>query len=405
MEFSLTKIGDVSEYLTVGFVGSMSNYFVNDGIPLLRGQNIKPYKLDFTNLKYIPPEIHLKWKKSSLQAGDVVVVRVGYPGTACVIPDGLGDLNAASLVIIRPDSTKMNPYYLCYVLNSPWGKATIQGMLVGSAQQVFNTNTAAELAVPLPPLHTQQKIASILSVYDDLIENNTRRIRILEEMAQSLYREWFVHFRFPGHEKVKLVDSPLGNVPEGWEMKKVGDVVWINPKTKVPKEGKKPFVPMGCLSNDTMLISEVQYRDGNSGSKFKKEDTLFARITPCLENGKTGFVQFLPSGKDVAFGSTEFIVLRSKTLIPEYVYLMARTKEFRNNAIKSMSGATGRQRVQEACFEKFLIAHPDKDTLSKFAENVSPIFQNIYLLDMKNDDLRRMRNLLLPRLISGEILI
>jgi len=248
----------------------------------------------------------------------------------------------------------------------------------------------------------QREIASILSAYDDLIENNTRRIRILEEMAQSLYRDWFVHFRFPGYKKVKMVDSTLGKIPEGWELKKVGDAVWINPSTKVPKEGQKPFVPMGSLSNDTMLINEIQFRDGNSGTKFKNGDTLFARITPCLENGKTGFVQFLTTENDVAFGSTEFIVLRSKTLIPEYVYLISRTKEFRNNAIKSMSGATGRQRVQEACFEKFLIAHPDSATLSKFAENVTPLFQRIYLLNIKNINLCLTRDLLLPKLISGE---
>ena len=171
----------------------------------------------------------------------------------------------------------------------------------------------------------------------------------------------------------------------------------------MPKEGQKPFVPMGSLSNDTMLIGEIQRREGNSGSKFKNGDTLFARITPCLENGKTGFVQFLPSDCAVAFGSTEFIILRSKTLLPEYVYLMARTHEFRNNAIKSMTGATGRQRVQEACFEKFLITCPDSETLSKFAENISPLFQNIYLLNMKNKNLRHTRDLLLPKLISGEI--
>jgi type I restriction enzyme, S subunit len=220
----------------------------------------------------------------------------------------------------------------------------------GASNPTLNRNHVHLLPVYWPPLQTQRKIASILSAYDDLIENNTRRIAILEEMAQSLYREWFVHFRFPGHEKKRFVESELGLISEGWEVVKASYAVEIDPLTKVPKEGDKPFVSMGSLSTNSMLIENVELRTGNSGSKFRNGDTLFARITPCLENGKTGFVQFLLSKSAVAFGSTEFIVLRSKTLCPEYVYLMARSNEFRDNAIKSMTGATGRQRVVDSCY-------------------------------------------------------
>jgi len=260
-----------------------------------------------------------------------------------------------------------------------------------------------KLPIYLPPLPTQQKIAAILSAYDDLIENNTRRIKILEEMAQAIYHEWFVNFRFPGHEGVQMVESELGLVPEGWEIVKIPDAVIINPRIALSKEGIKPFLSMGCLSENTMNVQTIEYREGNSGSKFQNCDTLFARITPCLENGKTVFVQFLPTDSDIAFGSTEFIVLRSKTLTPEFVYLLSRTESFRDNAIKSMSGATGRQRVQEECFKKYLIAHPDMITLNAFDEVIKPIFQSVYTLSLKNTNLRRTRDLLLPKLISGEI--
>jgi type I restriction enzyme S subunit len=97
--------------------------------------------------------------------------------------------------------------------------------LVGSAQQVFNTQTAAELEIPAPSLPVQRRIAGILSAYDELIENSQRRIRILESMARALYREWFVHFRFPGHESVPRVPSPLGEIPKGWEVKKLGEII------------------------------------------------------------------------------------------------------------------------------------------------------------------------------------
>jgi type I restriction enzyme S subunit len=167
--------------------------------------------------------------------------------------------------------------------------------------------------------------------------------------------------------------------------------------------GEKAFVPMGCLSNDSMLITDIESREGNSGAKFQNGDTLFARITPCLENGKTGYVQFLPDANAVAFGSTEFIVLRSASLTPEFVYCLARSDEFRGLAIKSMSGASGRQRVQEKCFDDFQIAQPPLALLEKFSAIVAPSFRLIYSLHLQIQNLRRTRDLLLPRLLSGQI--
>ena len=260
-----------------------------------------------------------------------------------------------------------------------------------------------EESLRVRPLNVQRRIAAILSAYDDLIENNTRRIAILEEMARRIYEEWFVRFRFPGREGVRMVESELGLVPEGWLVQAASTAMDINPSTKVPKEGLKPFLAMNCLSDGSMLIDAPGERDGNSGSKFRNGDTLFARITPCLENGKTGFVQFLPSDDAVAFGSTEFIVLRSRTLTPEFVYLLARSDAFRDNAIKSMSGASGRQRVREACFDTFLLANPDRATLATFAAVTRPMFQLIQSLALKNSNLRKTRDLLLPKLISGQL--
>jgi type I restriction enzyme S subunit len=266
----------------------------------------------------------------------------------------------------------------------------------------LNQDILNALEVPLPPLPIQRRIAGILSGYDELIENCQRRIQILEAMARALYREWFVQFRFPGHEKLPLVASPIGSIPKGWEVSRVPGCVDINPRVSVSRDSEKPFVPMGCLSNDSMLITDIQSRLGNSGAKFQNGDTLFARITPCLENGKTGFVQFLPDAEAVACGSTEFIVLRSRTLTPEFVYCLARSEDFRGVAIKSMSGATGRQRVQGQCFDDFKIAHPPRALLDRFAAIVAPSFQLIYKLHLQIQNLRQTRDLLLPRLLSGD---
>lgn len=380
----------------------MADKYTTEGVPFLRSQNITPFHLNLSDIKFIPPDFHEKLRKSALRPGDVTVVRTGYPGTACVIPNTFTELNCADLVVITP-SKVLNPYFLAAIFNSAWGVASVAGNLVGVAQQHFNIGAARELEVLLPPRPIQDRIAGILSAYDELIENSERRIRILEAMAHALYREWFVHFRFPGHEKVPRVASPVGDIPQGWEVKRVPECVDIDPRVVMPRDGEKPFVPMGCLSSDSMLITNIESRAGNSGAKFQNGDTLFARITPCLENGKTGFVQFLPDAQAVAFGSTEFIVLRSRTLTPEFAYLLARSDEFRGIAIKSMSGATGRQRVQAQCFDDFQIAQPPRNLLDRFSATVAPSFRLSYKLHLQIQNLRQTRDLLLPKLIGGEI--
>jgi type I restriction enzyme S subunit len=306
-----------------------------------------------------------------------------------------------SIIGFIPDEKKADLHFVKYSLDLM--KEKFRAVTRGATQDNLSLDKLLSFPLPTPPLPIQRKIAGILSAYDELIENNQRRIKILEKMARTLYREWFVHFRFPGHEKVKMVPSSLGPIPHGWEVKPVIKCVDINPRVAVPREGVNPFVPMGSLANDSMLITNIETRVGNSGTKFQNGDTLFARITPCLENGKTGFVQFLPNSQGVACGSTEFIVLRSRTLTPEFVYLLARSEEFRGNAIKSMSGASGRQRVQEKCFEGFLITQPPPSLLDRFSTIVVHTFRLIYQFHLQTINLRRTRDLLLPRLLSGQM--
>lgn len=234
------------------------------------------------------------------------------------------------------------------------------------------------------------------------MEHNNRRIEILEEMAQRLYREWFVHFRFHGHENVKMVESELGMMPEGWVVKSFSDLVFINPKHSKPKGNTFNYVEMAGLSNKNMLIYLSGKRDKFSGSKFRNGDTLVARITPCLENGKTGFVQCLKEN-EVGVGSTEFIVLRSDKLSPEMVYLIARQSDFRGILIKSMFGASGRQRANVDVLKEYYIPFPPSEIISAFQKRVQPLFKKIEILNKKNINLQKTRDLLIPRLISGDI--
>lgn len=262
----------------------------------------------------------------------------------------------------------------------------LKGLNSGSAQPSLNRNFVYPVRVRAPGPEIQRRIADILSAYDDLIENNTRRIAILEDMARRLFEEWFSREMEGRDAKPVRIDSMID----------------FDPKTKVPKEGLKPFLPMPCVPTNSMVVSEWEAREGKAGSKFLNGDTLLARITPCLENGKTAFVDFLPEG-EAGFGSTEFIVMRGRVVPPEFVYCLARSEAFREHAIKSMSGATGRQRVSSAAVAQFEVREPDAGQLRKFGDVARPMFAMVRSLADANTNLRATRDLLLPKLISGEI--
>jgi type I restriction enzyme S subunit len=371
---------------------------------MIRTTNVRDGWVDLSSVRCVDEATYAKWtRRQKPRRGDVILTREAPLGEVGLLRSDESVFLGQRLVAYRADPRKLDNRFLLYVMLGEDMQGQIRSMGSGATVEHMRVPDCEKLTLRLPDIDVQRRIGSFLSAYDDLIENNTRRIALLEEMARRIYEEWFVRFRFPGHQGARMVESELGLVPEGWPLLAASTAMDINPSTKVPKEGLKPFLAMNCLSDGSMLIDAPGEREGNSGSKFRNGDTLFARITPCLENGKTGFVQFLPSDDAVAFGSTEFIVLRSRTLTPEFVYLLARSDAFRDNAIKSMSGASGRQRVREACFDTFLLANPDRVTRTKFAAVTRPMFRLIQSLALKSANLRTTRDLLLPKLISGEL--
>lgn len=216
-EWRDSVLGDLCTRVTVGHVGKMATEYVSDGVPFLRSQNVRPFVIDKRGLLYIGDDFNAKLRKSALSAGDVVIVRTGYPGTAAVVPEDLDGSNCADLVVITP-SDALNPHVLAALFNSVYGQHAVSSQLVGSAQQHFNVGAAKAMRVRLPDRAEQDHIARVLCAINDLIENNRRRVEVLEEMARTVYHEWFVKFRYPGHEAVPFADSSLGPIPKGWDV-------------------------------------------------------------------------------------------------------------------------------------------------------------------------------------------
>lgn len=309
----------------------------------------------------------------------------------------------SSIIRARPDADQVDPRFLFYLFRSPIGRALMASIASRTAVSGIRGSDLVELSLPVPPLGAQKAISLCLKSFDSLVERNSRRIQILEEMARTIYRKWFVNFHFPGHENVELVESELGPVPRGWDIVPLSEAIEINPRLKFDKEQERPYVPMGAVSQSSFVVEPAEMRKGRGGSRFQNGDTLFARINPSLQNGKTAFVQFLPSDSDVAIGSTEFIVFRSRSLCPELVQLMARSSLVRDPAIKSMVGASGRQRVQLDIFDQVLIPQPPPSVIQDFQSLARPMFRLAWSLARQNAVLRETRDLLLPKLLSGEI--
>jgi type I restriction enzyme S subunit len=306
---------------------------------------------------------------------------------------------AQRVILLRPDPTKIDTHFLFYHLQSTGFQAQLHANATGTTVPGIKNPVLRALTIRFPHIDQQREIGQILSAYDNLIETNRRRIALLEESARLLYREWFVNLRFPGHEAIET----SGDLPKGWSRKPLADVIETNPKTPYEKDKPYPFVPMQSLSESGIVIGSREERVISGGAKFQNLDTLLARITPCLENGKTGFVQFLDEERPVASGSTEFIVMRSKTVNPYWVYCLARDESFREHAIRSMAGADGRQRVNPKCFETYMIYQAAEPILKEFEALVEPVFEQVETLARQNVALMAARDELLPKLMSGAI--
>lgn len=302
---------------------------------------------------------------------------------------------------LRPiNPERILPEFIGYYLRTPVFRAGFTAFSTMTTRASLRNEDLLSMKVPVPDMQTQKHIASILSAYDDLVENNQKQIKLLEEAAQRLYKEWFVDLRFPGHETTPIVDG----IPEGWSMCTAGNVIEFNPKTPLKKGCIKQSVPMTALSTSSMVLnsSEFTMTESNSGAKFRNGDTLLARITPCLENGKTAFVAGITS-EEGAVGSTEFIVMRAKKINPYMVYLLARTEEFRKTAINSMTGSDGRQRAQVDKIMQFPYLLAPQSTLEAFSQLVDPIFEQVYLKNSQIAQLSQARDRLIPKLMNREI--
>ena len=403
MNWEKVKLGEISFCIQPGPFGSQvhNSDYAHEGTPIIMPKDMVDGHIRHTGLIRVPEEHVARLQRHQVCAGNLMVARKGDVRKCVYITENEnGWLTGSDCLKVALNENVCFPKYIYYQLRSPYIGRWLEQISIGATMPSINTGLLSGIEMYLPSLEIQRRIADILSTYDDLIENNRKQIKLLEEAAQRLYKEWFVDLRFPGHEHTKIVDG----VPEGWESCILDDVIEFDPKVRLDKDRVKQCVPMSALSTSSMVLdmNEISETTSNSGSKFQNGDTLLARITPCLENGKTAFVHGIESDEG-AVGSTEYIVMRSKQLNPYMVYLLSRTNGFRQSAINSMSGSDGRQRVKADKLKSLAYLRPPIGLVHSFEQKVAPVFGMVFTLNKQVFAATQARDRLVPKLMSGKV--
>ncbi len=286
--------------------------------------------------------------------------------------------------VLYVDNFKGNdPLYLYYLLKT----IPLASYGGGSAVPTLNRNHIHPIEIKhTPSLEEQRRIAGILGAIDDKIENNRRINDNLEQQAQALFDKFFF-------ENLQKERKELVNYAE------------INPTRTITKNKEARCIEMANLPTKGSFPNDWIFKPYSGGMKFQNGDTIMARITPCLENGKTAYINFLDSN-EIAFGSTEYIVLSAKEgFCPALFYFLARNKEFVDYAVSHMNGSSGRQRVGGADIANFLMPHISLKDSAEFAKIAMPIMDVIKNNSLENRKLSTLRDTLLPKLMSGELIL
>ncbi len=356
----------------------------DSGVRYLTSKNFKDGGLDLSKVDYIAEEDFNKHFREHSKAltkpasDDVVFSIIGSLGEPYLVKtqDRFGI--SSSVAILRPDKSVLDPTYLYYWVKGHIFQNALYGIKGGVAQGYVSLEMIRSLPLRHPSLPIQRRITSALSAYDGLIENNSRRIEVLQGMARTIYREWFVNFRFPGHEKAEMVDSEAGVIPRRWEVKTLGDVVEL-------AYGK-------ALKQDDRIPGRVPVYGSSGIVGYHNENMVNGPGIIVGRKGNVGSVHW----SDYGFFPIDTVYYVRTDVNLRYAYYNLQDQNFINND----AAVPGLNRGQ-AYSLPFLV--PDLDILEQFRQIVNPMFHQLRVLKKKNDNLRRTRDLLLPKLISGEV--
>jgi type I restriction enzyme, S subunit len=383
-DWQQTRLGEISQIYS-GFA-FRSQDLGEHGIPVVKIGNIQNKRVRPECADHLPEELCVKkMTRYFLQPGDTLIAMTGAGSVGKVgkMPrvDGRFLVNQR-VAIVRPDDSRCDPAFVYFALSQDFYETKLYGLGLGAGQPNVSAKQIGELEIPFPPLPVQRRIGAILSAYDELMENSQRRIRLLEAMAHALYREWFVHFRFPGHEKLPRVASPLGDIPQGWETGRLDDVLVLQRGFDLPKADRvEGTVPIYAATGVTGFHNEAKVK------------------APGVVTGRSGTIG------DVIYVQENFWPLNTALWVKEfpkaeplYAYYVLSSLD-----LKQFNSGAAVPTLNRNDIHGFLTLIPPRPLQKRFQEIASAMLAQTRMLELQTQNLRRTRDLLLPRLLSGQV--
>lgn len=375
---------------------------------MIRTTNVKKGVVSLVGARFVEKSTFEKWTRRTIpRVGDVILTREAPLGDVGMITTPNQNIFLGQrLMQYRVNPAKLNAHYLLYALQGSDLQGQLKAAGSGSTVEHIRVGDAENLKIKLPSIEIQKSIGQLLANYDNLIENNNRRIAILEDMAQSLYREWFVNFRYPGHAddvdkdgNQKLIDSPLGQIPEGWDVKPLGELV--NFKRKTIKKGdvaeQTPYMGLEHFPRKSIALSEWEEvsKIGSNKLAFTRGDILFGKIRPNFH--KVGVAQV-----DGLCSSDTFVFSPKDVLHHALIAMLTFSNEFVAQAVQTSQGSK-MPRASWDVLKEFSVCIPDRYIIERFNTIVNPAIEQVRVLSLKNRNLKQQRDMMLPKLISGRI--
>jgi len=392
------RLDDVADFCLGKMLDEKKNR--GDFLPYLANVNVRWGTFDLDNLRQMRFEPHER-ERYGLRYGDILMCEGGEPGRCAIWKDQrAGMMIQKALHRIRPHGY-LDHRFLFYSFLHMGNTGRFSQFFTGATIKHLPRQQLAKVEIEIPPLPVQKWIASILSAYDDLIENNRRRIQLLEQAARLLYKEWFVHLRFPGHEHAKIIDG----VPEGWERKKIADVCDTvgggTPSTKVPEywEGDITWVvPSDVTKNNCLALLDSERKITEKGLRESSAKMVPAETILMTSRASVGFFALMDIEVCTNQGFINLIPQKSELRMYLLFNLLSRVSEIRSN-----SKGTTYPEISKGRFRGMDIIVPSKFSLNEFARIATDLINQVRCLKRSIFKLEQARDLLLPRLMNGEI--
>ena len=370
------------------------------GIPFVTISNItSSNQFDFSNTLYVPQDYYDRLdEKRKAREGDVLYSVVGSFGIPVFMKENKEFVFQRHIAILRPDSDAIIPQFLFYIMLTRDFYAKADAAALGAAQRTISLTSLRNIEISIPEKKAQLKIVEILSAFDNLIENNQKQIKLLEEAAQRLYKEWFVELRFPGYEDVQIVDG----VPEGWRLGVLSDVASLN-VTAIDYDypySEIEYVDLGSVNKGHILGKKkylLQDAPGRARRLAKHGDVIWGMVRPNLK----AYALVQNESSNTVY-STGFAIITAKSVPFTFMYCATTTEEFVGYLVGCTNGAAY-PAVKPSHFQDAKILIPSENVLKAFHQITEPIFCKIGYLDEMNNHLAEARDRILPKLMSGEI--